>query len=355
MTFMVYGATGYTGTLIAELAVARGLKPVLGGRDLAKLLPLAERLSLPWRVLSLDDEVALARGLDDVGAVLHCAGPFHRTSKPMVRACLHAKKHYLDITGEMSVLEGVLKQDARAREAGVVLMPGVGFDVVPSDCQAAHAKRLLPSATSLDLFISARGGSSHGTRRTAVEGLGSEGAVRRGGQIVAEPIGAHRRSFVVGPRTFEAYSVPWGDVATAYHSTAIPNVTVYFPSFRVMRWWMSSRTLRTVMKPAAVRALVARLLPSGGPSAQDRARGSSVVIALARDDATGAERATLLRAPEGYTLTADSALVCVQHVLKGDVAPGAHTPSRALGPDLVLECAGVTREDDPPSREHHAA
>jgi short subunit dehydrogenase-like uncharacterized protein len=347
MTFMIYGAYGYTGVLVAELAVARGLKPVLAGRDEQKLRPLAERLGLPWKAVGLDDEAALVRALADVQAVLHCAGPFHRTSRPMVRACLAAKRHYLDITGEMSVFESVLKQDARAKEAGVVLMPGVGFDVVPSDCQAAHAKRLLPSADSLELLVRGLGGASHGTTRTAIEGLHMGGAVRRGGVITPEPIGARARMFMVGDKHVEGFSVPWGDVSTAFHSTGIPDVTVYFPAFRALKVWKSSRLVRAIFGLAAVRALATRLLPAGGPTPEQRARGKSQIVAIARDSKAGMERSTLLRTPEGYTLTADAALVCMKHVLAGDVKPGAYTPSSALGADLVLECEGVTREDAP--------
>jgi saccharopine dehydrogenase (NAD+, L-lysine-forming) len=348
MTFLLYGAYGYTGTLIAELAVARGLSPILAGRDANKLQQLGNRLGLSWRAVGLDDEAGLIGALEPCQAVLHCAGPFGVTSKPMVRACLQARKHYLDITGELKVIEAVIKQDARAKEAGVVLVPGVGFDVVPSDCQARHAKDLLPSATSIELFIIARGGASHGTLRTTIEGLHLEGAVRRNGVIVSEPIGARRRTFLVGAREIEGASVPWGDVASAYHSTGAGNITVYFPATGALRWFTGSRALRALMKLGVTRALLPRLLPAGGPSPAQRERGSSIVIAVARDDATSRERATLLRAPEGYTLTADAALICMDRVLSGRVAPGAHTPSQAFGADLVLECAGTQREDDPP-------
>src|SRR5690349_20732590 len=99
---MIYGATGYTGALVAEAAVQRGHKPILAGRDASKLKPLAERLGLEWQAISLDDTAALGKAVAEVDLVMHCAGPFTMTSRPMLRACLAGKAHYLDITGEVN-------------------------------------------------------------------------------------------------------------------------------------------------------------------------------------------------------------------------------------------------------------
>ena len=161
MRWMVYGAYGYTGTLVAELAVRRGLRPVLAGRDAAKLRPLAERLGLEHRAFGLDEA---ARALADVDAVAHCAGPFSSTSGPMVDACLAAKTHYVDITGEIDVFEAVSRRDEDAKRAGVVLLPGAGFDVVPTDCLAALLHDALPTATHLDLAFLVQGGASASMR-----------------------------------------------------------------------------------------------------------------------------------------------------------------------------------------------
>src|SRR4051795_5180707 len=174
MAFLVYGANGYTGQLIAELARERGERPILAGRSEDKVRPLAERLGLPWRAFDLGHP-----DLHDVQLVLHCAGPFSATSRPMVDACLTARAHYLDITGEVEVFEAVLARDAEARERGVVLLPGVGFDVVPSDCLAALLHRKLPSATRLELAFATQGRASPGTLKTTVESLPRGGVVRR--------------------------------------------------------------------------------------------------------------------------------------------------------------------------------
>ena len=148
---LIYGATGYTGELIAREAVRRGLHPVLAGRNEATVAALAQELGCDYRIASLDDPGALDRALQGATVTMHCAGPFAATSAPMVAACLRQRSHYLDITGEIDVLEAVHERDPAARQAGVVLCPATGFDVVPTDCIAARlragtARRDLPGA-----------------------------------------------------------------------------------------------------------------------------------------------------------------------------------------------------------------
>src|SRR5262245_9289082 len=130
---MIYGATGYTGRLMVAEALALGLAPVLGGRDEAKLAGMAHELGLEYRVARLADSGRLGKALSDVQVVLHAAGPFSETAAPMVDACLRTGTHYLDITGEMVVIEALAQHHAEFRRHGLMLMPAVGFDVVPSD------------------------------------------------------------------------------------------------------------------------------------------------------------------------------------------------------------------------------
>ncbi|MBI3914130.1 MAG: saccharopine dehydrogenase NADP-binding domain-containing protein, partial [Chloroflexi bacterium] len=175
---LIYGATGYTGELIARRAVQTGMHPILAGRNAAKIAALAPELDVESRVFSLDDASALDAGLRDIGMVLHCAGPFSQTAKPMADACIRHRAHYLDITGEIAVYESLARKSKAAFDAGVMLMPGVGFDVVPSDCLAAHLKRRMPNAKQLTLAWMSTGGSSRGTLRTAAQGIHLGGAVR---------------------------------------------------------------------------------------------------------------------------------------------------------------------------------
>ncbi|TFG47994.1 MAG: hypothetical protein E4H38_07200 [Gemmatimonadales bacterium] len=347
MSFLLYGATGYSGRLIALEAIARGHRPTLAGRNAATVEALATELDLPWTAVGLDDPDPLADVLRQFPAVLNCAGPFMHTWRPMFEACLAARVHYLDITGEITVFEGLARADRIAREAGISLIPGVGFDVVPTDCLAAHLKQRLPTATSLRLAFRASGGVSHGTALTALEGVGQSGAVRKNGVITPVPPGYRTMEVDFGdgkPRM--AVTIPWGDVSTAFHSTGIGNVEVYLAmSPKGIASMRRARYFGFLLRSAPVRWLARAVVDRrpAGPSEAARAAGSTSVWGEVTD-AEGRRAAGRIRGPEGYTLTALSAVRAMERTLSG-ATPGFQTPSRAFGPDFVLDIPGVTRED----------
>jgi short subunit dehydrogenase-like uncharacterized protein len=345
--WMIYGAYGYTGELLARAAARRGWAPVLAGRNPEAVGALARELGLASRAFALDDPRAVAAALAGppaVPAVLHCAGPFVRTSAPMVEACLAAGVHYLDITGELPVFEAVLARGREARAAGVVLLPGTGFDVVPSDCLAARLADVMTDATELALAFAAAGGTySRGTLKTMIESLPHAGAVRRAGKIVPVPIAYDVREIEFGCGRRWAMTIPWGDVATAYHTTGIPNVRVYAAtSPRAIR---RARRLAPLLPLAAWRPLKRLLqravdLRASGPAPAVRETARVYLWGEVRNAAGDAATATL-ETPESYRLTADSALACMERVLAGEVTAGAWTPGRAFGPHFAAELPGV--------------
>ncbi len=344
---LLYGANGYTGNLIAHMAAARGMRPIIAGRDARKIEALAAELHLAHAVFPLDDSRALDAALRDVSVVLHCAGPFSRTSKPMADACLRASVHYLDITGEIAVFESLAARDAEAKEAGVMLLPGTGFDVVPSDCLAAHLKRRLPEAVKLTLAIQGLTRISHGTATTMVENINRGGLVRRDGRLTPVPAAWKTRTMDFGRGPVTATTIPWGDVSTAYHSTGIPNIEVYAAMPAGMRRMMkASRALGWLLKTESAQGFLKRRIKSqpAGPSEEERARGRSLLWGEV-EDASGRKAAARLQGPEGYALTAMTALAIAERVLSGDAPPGFQTPSRAYGADFILEMDGVRRED----------
>jgi len=337
VTFLIYGANGYTGELIAREAVRRGLRPILGGRSAEKIASLAKELALDARAFALDQPK-----LDGVEAVLHCAGPFVHTSAPMVRACLDAGAHYLDITGEIAVFEAIMAMNDAAVRAGVSLIPGVGFDVVPTDCLAAMLAARLPDATELELaFYTPRAELSRGTLKTMIESIDEGGAIRRDGKIVRVPpaFDAKEIPFSCGPRM--AMTIPWGDVSTAFHSTGIPNIRVYTgASPKSIARMRRIRTFLPLlgMKPVK-RLLQAVVNRRTGPGAEQRAKGRTYLwgrVANASNEVT-----MTMTTPEGYAFTVLSALAAVERLLASPKRPGSFTPSKFFGAEFVTTIEGV--------------
>jgi short subunit dehydrogenase-like uncharacterized protein len=344
-TFLIYGANGYTGELITRYAAERGMRPILAGRSIDKIGPIAERHGFEYRVFPLDDNARLDAALAEVDTVLHCAGPFSLTSRAMVDACIRNKKHYTDITGEISVFETCAGRDAEARDAGVMLMPGVGFDVVPSDCLAKHLKDRLPSATNLRLAFYGSGGISHGTQSTMIMNVGKGGAIRKDGKITPVPAAWKTREIDFGDEKKQAVTIPWGDIATAYYSTGIPNIEVYTvvpdKALQVMKL---SAYVGGILAWGPIQNFLQKQIPPGGPTDEERAKGKSLMWGEASDE-SGNRVEARQQGPDGYTLTAIAALNIAGKILAGDLTPGYQTPAKAYGADLVLEIEGVDRQD----------
>ncbi|MGC5698570.1 saccharopine dehydrogenase NADP-binding domain-containing protein [Pseudomonas sp. NFXW11] len=342
MPWMIYGANGYTGELIAREAAKRGLKPVLAGRSRDQVEALARELGLEARVFGLDDPLRLLAQIKGLGLVLHCAGPFSATAAPMMEACLHAQAHYLDITGEIAVFEHAQSLDARAQAAGVVICPGVGFDVVPTDCVAAALKAALPDATHLALGFDSRSSFSPGTAKTSVEGMAQGGKVRRDGRIVSVPLAYEVRRIDFGAGEKLAMTIPWGDVSTAYHTTGIANIEVFIPgSVAMIRGARFANLIRPLLGLAWVqRRLKARIGKTVvGPDLQRRADQGTYVWGEARNP-RGERKVARVHTANVYSLTIDAALSVVGHLLQERPGGGAYTPAKLLGADLVTQLPG---------------
>lgn len=346
-TFLLYGANGYTGELIAHRAKQLGLSPILAGRTESKIQPLAEELGFDYRVFPVDSPDQIAENLQGVKAVLHAAGPFIHTAGPMMKACLQQQIHYLDITGEIPVFEMGAAMGERAAKAGVMLMPGTGFDVVPTDCTARFLSEQLPDATHLQLAFATKDSRiSRGTSMTMAEGLGEGGAVRKNGKIIRQPLG-HKAMTVDFTEDFSRFvmTIPWGDVSTAYYTTGIPNIETYTAvhpkTHRYLKW---QKYFNWLLRLPAVRNYVKKRASSGpaGPSEEQRQKGRSFVWGKV-SNADGDTRTACTEMPEGYSLTAATSLIIVQKVLAGDAPVGFQTPAKAYGADLILEVEETER------------
>ncbi len=342
--WLIYGANGYTGRLVAEEARRQGLSPVVAGRDEAAIKALGNELALPWRAFSLTDTSATLHALADVGIVANCAGPFSATSARMIAACIESRTHYLDITGEIDVFIAAERQHAKARAAGIVVCPGVGFDVIPTDCVAVCLLEALPDARFIALGFKGLAPQSPGTARTSVEGAARGGRVRKDGAIVTVPLAHRTRLIDFGTGEKLAMTIPWGDVATAYFSTGIPNVETYIAaSPRAVARMRRLNWIRPVLRLPFLQALVQRSAARAhpGPSQKQRDADKMYVWGEARDD-RGETRTARLTTSNGYRLTVDGVLMAVRTLMTHAAEGGYRTPTQLMGPRCVERLPGCS-------------
>ena len=342
--FLLYGANGYTGKLIANLAATYELQPILAGRTEANIKPLADELKLPYRIIDLDNKQQLENALSAVKLVLHAAGPYVYTAKQMIEACLQTGVHYIDINGDISVFEMLKKYDGAAKEKNIMVMPGVGFDVVPTDCIALQLKNKMPDATDLKLaFASIGGGLSHGTATTMTGKIGEGGVARENGKIVRKPLGQKGMWVNFGTKRLFVMTIPWGDISTAYTTTGIPDIETYtgIPPkvYRILKFqWAFNWLLRT----SFVRNIIRKKIKAkpAGPSDEQRQKSSSLVWGEA-GNAAGEKITACIRCLDGYTLTAHSSLLISKKILEGNFKTGYQTPAGCYGENLIMEVPGT--------------
>ncbi|HEX4849561.1 MAG TPA: saccharopine dehydrogenase NADP-binding domain-containing protein, partial [Puia sp.] len=322
-------------------------KAILAGRREEVVKPIAAKLNFPYEIFDVNDPAKLRTVLKDVKLVVNAAGPFQFTAQPIIEACLQMGTHYIDVNGDILVFEFIRQYDEKAKKAGIMLMPGSGFDVVPTDCTALLLKKLLPDATTLKLaFATLGGGISHGTATTMVSRLGESGAVRKNGKIVPVPLGEKGMWVDFGLKEIFVMSIPWGDISTAYLTTGIPDIETYtaispaiyrFLKLQGLFNWL----LRTNMARRIVKSKVDKR--PAGPSDDERSNAISLIWGQV-SNSKGETRTIRLSCPNGYTLTMQSTLLIAQKILQGQFKPGYQTPATAYGEDLVMELPNVKRE-----------
>lgn len=345
---IIYGSYGYTGQLIVQEIKLLNFDIILAGRDLKKLKNQSEQTGYPFEVVDIENSGALEKLLSQATLVIHCAGPFQHTAKKMILACLKTKTHYTDITGEFPVFELLFQFDSAAKEAGIMIMPGVGFDVVPSDCLAVHLKNRLPSAKHLQLaFTSFKGGVSRGTALTSAENLGQGSYVRKNGILVRTSAAANVKQINFGPFNTTTVSIPWGDISTAFRSTAIPNIEVFMgmPQ-KLIRMLKLSNYFSWLFKIKWLKSSIKTQINNkiSGPTVERRRKGRSYFWGTVWDEKSNT-CTSLLETIDGYTLTAKTSVLIAEKVLNGKFETGFQTPALAYGPDLILAVDKTIRTD----------
>ncbi|MEZ4919492.1 MAG: saccharopine dehydrogenase NADP-binding domain-containing protein [Saprospiraceae bacterium] len=345
--FLIYGANGFVGREIAFAAVEEGFLPILAGRNEQTISRLANQLGLEYRVFDLNPNAPESMPLEDIAVVLNCAGPYKYTYRGMVEGCLFHGAHYLDITGEIPVFQAIQAMDAQAQEAGVMLMPGVGFDVVPTDCLALYLKEKLPNADQLRLAYQTEGPAKlpPGTASTMFELLPHGVLHRKNGKLQAAPGGHISRQIDFGNGPLQTARISWGDVFTAYFTTDIPNIENYLsmPGGLIKQMRVLAR-FRFLFRFAFVRNYFRKNMKVGSTSVERAASRTHVWGEVSSPD--GGRATALLFGPEaGVEWTTQCALGAVRKVLEGHHPAGYKTPAAVFGADFVLETRGVVRVD----------
>jgi short subunit dehydrogenase-like uncharacterized protein len=301
---------------------------------------------MPTRVFSLDDTAAVDDAVGEASVVLNAAGPYGHTTAPLVEGCLRNGVHYLDLTGEVDPLSYAAHSDRAARDRGVMILPAIGFDVVPSDCLARHVASRVPGATRLTFYVAASNFMSRGSGATLAEHIGIPVHTRRNGHLEQMRLRMQMRWVDFGSGHRPTVAVSWGDLVTAYHSTGIPNIEVYFEAtaFRLAAvtmnqywgWWLRSSGANAWFRQWA------DMLPAG-PTEEERATERCTIVVEAEGDRHSAR--SRIETPEAYQFTAATASRVIQRVMEGERETGFQTPSTLFGPDFVMEFDGVERTD----------
>ncbi len=343
---MIYGAYGYTGKLIAQEAKNRGHSPLLAGRSAEKLVPVAENFNLDYKILDLKDNENLVKILKKVDLVFHAAGPYKYTSEPMVKACLKTKTNYVDITGEVQVFEQNFKYDKKAIEEKVSIISGVGFDVVPTDCLAKYVSDKLSNPISLDLGITAMSNPSPGTLKTMLEYFHTGQLIRRDGELIRlkkdniRKIRFSDKERLVRP-------VTWGDLATAYRTTRIPNITTYMPLPKKFPNLLQSIgvSAKDMNENEESKKKVKEWIEKNihGPDQVKRETYRCYLWAQVTNN-KGENAQAWVETMESYRFTAVAGVRCVEKLLELEPI-GVLTPALAFGADFLLEIPETIRID----------
>ncbi len=345
-TWMLYGAYGHTGTLIAEEAVRRGHSPLLAGRSQAQLVPLAERLGLEWLAVERDTD-KFRKAVAEVDLVFQAAGPFTRTSEPVIQACLMGGTHYADIANEVPVFQMTRSYDEKAKQRDICLMTGASFGVIATDCLACYIADQFPDATSLEaaivLYSSVR---SAGALKSGLDMLRDGGLVWQNGNLVYQRLGKGAKHIAFPDGIHTLIPAPFGELEALHMTTGIPTITVYssaLPSGTLSR--LALPLVGQLLKRDAFRRIVENIVDWQTRSASMEQKhvesGKSYIWAHA-GNSNGKEVQAWLEMGEGYLFSAAASVRAVEQILIKRPR-GAMTPAQAFGADFVLDIPGTKR------------
>ena len=344
---MLYGANGYTSRLIIKELVGQNIKPILAGRNQEKINNLADKHGFDSSIFSLDNTDNIDKNLRDIDVLINAAGPYSLTAKPLINACIRTKTNYIDITGEIDVFVYAQTKHADAKDAGIIICPGVGFDVIPTDCLSVILKDKLPDANELNIcFFSENGRPSIGTAKTSIEGLSNGGRIRKDGKIEQVALAHAVKEIDYGQGPKMAMSIPWGDVATAYFSTGIPNIVVYIPrsqrginKIKKQRKWLFILKLKLVQN--YLKNKMDKKIINGGDTDEQHAKSKMWVWAEVKNN-EGRSESGYFQVANGYDVTGYGAMFFAKAIMKNKFDGGYYTPSLLLGANIIESLPGFS-------------
>ena len=340
---MVYGATGFSGAALSGRLAGAGHNLVVAGRHQGRVRGLAQSLGVSQRTFSLNDPADVQGGLAGVEVLINAAGPFQATARALIEGCLRTGTHYLDLSGEWPVFAMAQHLGPAALAAGVMIMPGVGFSIVVSDCLMAQAARQVPEATLLRVAGSQPALMSRGSVRSVLGLIAGSVLVRRDGVLHHLAVGRRRARFNYGGGLRDSIPASLPEVITGQQTTGVANIEVYLEA--PMAFDLACRAGAVAAGLLGERALRDTLAPlSAGwperPSAAAQQRAFNSVVVEAVDPWRRVTRFGMFTG-DGYGVTTTTAHAIIEHVLAGQRPPGFQTPAGVYGADFVtdLGCA----------------
>jgi len=316
---LIYGATGYTGTLIAHEAARRGLEFEIAGRSEAKLATLAAELNVAYHVFPVDSIEGWKKSLKSKTALLNIAGPFSETADQAMKAAIQFQVHYIDITAEIDIYRLAETKDAQAKAAGIMLLSGAGL-FSTYDPLVVHTARRVEDPVSLRVAFKYSGGFTPGSVASASNIINAGILMRKNGVLESFPE-AKPAAFDFGNGPEDASPLPLGGVVISYKSTGIQNIEEYF-----------------LMAQAAIS------LDAEAKTDSQESEGISKIVAEVTG-ANGTVVRTIAEMPGGYMPTVLSAIEITSRVIHGDYKAGFQSPASAYGEELLDTLTSVKVTD----------
>jgi short subunit dehydrogenase-like uncharacterized protein len=312
---LIYGATGYTGTMICHEAARRGLDFEIAGRNEEKLSALSTELNVPYHVFSVEDKSGWEKSLSGKTCLLNIAGPFSETAELAMDACITHQVHYVDITAEVDIYRLAESKDSAAIAAGIMILSGAGL-FSTYDPLVVHTAKRVKDPVALRAAFQYSGGFTPGSIASSANIINAGILVRRDG-LIEKLSQAEPADFDFGSGPQQCFPTPLGGIVLCYKSTGIPNIEEYF-QMALPADTSESDTLKIQEEQTKVNSF------------EEQSRILAEVTG-----ADGSIARSIAITPAGYMPTVTAAIEVASRVLKGSFKTGFQSPASVFGETLL--------------------